>query len=683
MDKNHSPKTKMLLLVFLMMPSLLFAYDEGIFDVSSEADSFFNIVIYENPTAIPRICESSRFQSSFFSQLADAHSLGTGFEEKNMMKKLYDDGDYLKVIQTKGANYQESYIRFLAMVKLERWQEGIEELDGVRMAGDSEIDSICAIGEAVCRYFIGDFEKALLLVSGFGDDYSTYLRSLIFSAKGEDDSLIKQLAALYSDRIEPYRTYLLINSYNRKKDYSNTLAMIERMESFYPYFDGMAEIKYLKGQILYKKGYFKRSIMALQDVILKSDSSSTLFGNAYYLIGKAYFMLGDYDKMEEYLYYVKLDASRSDFKKNAEFLDGKGFFLKGDYKKASEKLKDFSSRYPEDELTQYAYQLLSQSYFYMKNYKRTEYYMGLLKSPSFFADKLIMMKYFIDYRNGVYADSISAYRDFLSKEASNPMRREAYETIIRECSSDSMRVWAFDNLNREFPESENLYMHAVSLCRVISSSCSSDFIIRFITSLKNSRKEKFEQVFMLYLKTLSDEKRHKEVLDLYGKFSADLSSSKNGASYLTALSLKEMRNTDGALFMLVSLSSGGDEFADSSLIKRAEIYFETEDSDFLKKYVESKADSSNEYVAGELYRIYGEKLLSQKRYREARDAFLKSAELYGDNRNKAAKVLLKCSDASASIGEKNEAVIFAEKALLMATDIDVLNEIKLHIEGLR
>ncbi|MGE3062247.1 MAG: tol-pal system YbgF family protein [bacterium] len=665
------------------MSLIIFPYDEGMFDSSTEIDSFIMDKNIKDAVSVKDFISEARFFNTFMENLNESYSLYASDAPKSKIRSLYESGNFEEAVRCISENYVESFIKSLAFAKLGLWQEAIAELDKTSRLKVVEVDSICSIVRAACYFGLKEYDSAFLSVKDYNDDYSSLIKALIYKSKHLDDSLIKTLLSVESERIEPERSYLLLNAYYRKKDYSNTIAMIERFEIKFPYFTEIIELKYIKGQILYKRGYFKRSIMAMQDVILGSDSNSTIVGNAYYIIGKNYFMLGDYDKMEEYLYFVKLDASRSDFKKNAEFLDGKGFFLKKDYRKAAEKLTLFIEKYPEDELTQYALQLLSQAHFYLKNYKKSSEFMDRLKSASFFADKLVMMKYFIDYKNKIYPDSISAYLSFLSKEIQNPMRREAYELIIKESSSDSLKIWSFENLNREFPESENLYVYAVSLCPLIIDKCSSEHIMKLLDNLRKYREEKFEEVMLLYLRELYGNHCYSFIVEIYSKYSRDIKNGKKEASYLTALSLNEMKNTDGALFMLEALSTGEGEYADSSALMRARIYYEIHDASFLKDYIEQIKETKNPFVEGELYRIYGRKLFVQKRYSEARDAFLMSAELFKDNRNMAALALLECSDASRELGELNESVIFAEKALLLATDIEIQNKIKLHMENLK
>ncbi|MDD3803822.1 MAG: hypothetical protein PHW02_05490 [bacterium] len=670
----------------LLLASLginLFPYEEGLFDCSSQIDSFSSQIIERNSQQYRDIIEKNNHSDIFFDLLKESTGEKTLNKNKSDIKSYYEAGKYNDAVVQKAADYTESYLKGLSFIKLKMWSEAINQFTEARRSGNSKMDSICFIAEAACRLNMQDYSVALNLVKTYNDDYSLLIKAIAYISKSHYDSVIEILSIVESERIEPDRSYLLLSSYYRKKDFSNVIKTIERFEKKYPYVNDILELKYLKGQMQYEKGYFKRSIMSLQDVILDSDSNSALLGNAYYLTGKNYFMLGDYDKMEEYLYFAKMETSLSDFKKNAEFLDGKGFFLKGDYVKASGKLTAFTKKYPDDELSQYAYQLLSQSFFYLKKYKKSAEYMSLIKTPSLFADKLVMMKYFIDYKSGAYKDSISAYMDFLAKESQNPMRREAYELIIRESSSDSQKIWSFQNLAKEFPESENLYSYAVHLAPLIVKECSIDEIMKITAVIRKNQEKKFETAFLVFLRELRREEDYRIIIELYSKYAGDLDKSKPQAAYIAALSLREMNNIDGALFMLKSISMEDDEFSDSAAVSQASIYSEMHDAAFLKKFIEEAAKNRNPHVEGELYKIYGEKLARQKNHKEAKEAFLKSADLFKDDRNMAALSLLSYSDECLLNQEKSESIIYAEKALLLATDIEVQNKIRLHLEALK
>jgi len=387
--------------------------------------------------------------------------------------------------------------------------------------------------------------------------------------------------------------------------------------------------------------------------------------------------------MEEYLTIVKMDAAKSDYKKNAEFLDGKGFFLKGDFGKASEKLIKFVKKYPDDELTQYAYQLLVQAFFYQKNYKKSQFYMSMLKSPSFYAEKLVLMKYFINYKNKIYPDSISAYLDFIAKETNNPLRRETYEIIVKEAESESLKIWAFDNLNKEYPESENIIYYAFSLCSIIIKNCSEEQIQRILANVNRYRFDEFGLLYIQFIREMFRRECYPQIVELYSKYSRDLKTERSESSYITALSLKEMKNIDGALFMLDALSQEESEFGDSSVIKKAMIYYEMYDATYIEKFISENMSVRNPFVEGELYRIYGKKLFDQKKYKESKSAYLQAVDLFKDNRNMAALALLDCSIASMQTEEREEAVIFAEKALLLATDIEVINKLKVHLDKIK
>lgn len=672
-------------LLFVFISGIaVFGFDEGLFDISGEIDSFC-LDSKDNDIQSAQIFSSSlRYDNIYIKEFREAFYLDSDkLRNEDDLYALFKKKEYDKIISASASNYQQKIIKASALYNLGKYEDAINVLNSIGLDSDMGVDSIVKIIKAACYFNLEEHSKVLELLKNQNDDYSVLMKSMVSYLKNDDESALKLLTGIESARIEPQRSYMMLNIYYKKKDYSNTMTIIELFETQYPSFERMLNLKYIKGQILYNKGYFKRSIMALQDVVLGTDSNSVLLGNAYYLIGKNYFMLGEYDKMEEYLTFVKMDASKSDFKKNAEFLDGKGFFLKGDFKKAASKLSEFTERYPDDELTQYAFQLLAQSYFYQKNYKKSKLFMSKLKHPTFFAEKLVFMKYFIDYKDRLYSDSISAYLDFIAKETGNPMRRETYETIIKEAESESLRIWAFDNLDKEFPESENIPLYASNLCATIVKTCSAEQIQRIVMNIKKYRPEKFEALFIQYMRELFAKKEYQQIVELYLKYSSDLRESKSESSYITALSLKEMKNIDGALFMLDALSREENAFKDSSMIKRAMIYYEIYDIEYLKKFVSEEGSERTPFVEGSLYRIFGKKLFEQKRYSEAKTAYLRAVELFSDNRNMAAMALLDCSVSSMLLGEKKEAVIFAEKALLMATDIEVINKLKIQLDNLK
>jgi len=51
------------------------------------------------------------------------------------------------------------------------------------------------------------------------------------------------------------------------------------------------------------------------------------------------------------------------------------------------------------------------------------------------------LKYFVDYKDGLYPDSIDAYISFIEHEKNNPFKKNAYERIIEETKSDSLKLF--------------------------------------------------------------------------------------------------------------------------------------------------------------------------------------------------------------------------------------------------
>ncbi|MEO0281527.1 MAG: hypothetical protein ABIN05_04175 [candidate division WOR-3 bacterium] len=541
------------------------------------------------------------------------------------------------------------------------------------------LKTIFYIFKGYSYYYLNDLENSLKISSEFKGDLSNILKIISLYKLQKYDDCIKTIEEFenFVNYPEIFKTYINLNFMKKnyeKLDYFCDLFLAKYLEDKDYYY-----VVYIKSQILFKKGYFKKSLDFVNQVILNEKYDSILLGNAYYLAGKNYFMLGDYDKMENFLNVFRESNISSDFKKNALFLDGKGFFLKGDYKKAIKKLEDFSIEFPEDELTIYADQMIAESYFNLKNYKKFKEYLTKRNYPDFIKDKMIYLKYFVDYKDGLYPDSIQSFISFINNEKNNPFKKNAYERIIEETDSDSLKIYYLKNYLIEFNRGEKVFQIFEKNIPFIYENLKVDFITTFFKSMDFSN-EKVCKIFYLLLNyAYKNQMNYTFVINLIQDFPDNMRFYKDEVEYILINSLKNIGNYDAALILIDKKLKIKNIFSDSLLILQFAIYSQKNDIEKLTKLVENY-DGGDIFIEAELNRFLGEKFFSLKMYSQAKEYFRKALVLYQDNREKVALVLTELAETHYALDEKENASIIAQQALFFANDINLINRIKLLIE---
>ncbi|MEJ5306867.1 MAG: hypothetical protein WHT27_01010 [candidate division WOR-3 bacterium] len=540
------------------------------------------------------------------------------------------------------------------------------------------LKNIFFIFKGYSYYNLNDLENSLKISSEFKGDLSNILKIISLYKLQKYDDCITTIEEFenFINYPEIFKIYINLNFVKKnyeKLDYFCDLFLTKFQEDkdyFY--------VVYIKSQVLFKKGYFNKSLYFVNQVILNEKYDSILLGNAYYLAGKNYFMLGDYDKMENYFNVFRESNISSDFKKNALFLDGKGFFLKGDFKKAIKKLENFSNEFPEDELTIYADQMIAESYFNIKNYKKFKEYLNKRNYPDFIKDKMVYLKYFVDYKDGLYPDSIQSFISFINNEKNNPFKKNAYERIIEETSSDSLKVYYLKNYLIEFNRGEKVFQIFEKNISFIYENLKLDFIINFFKNMDFSN-EKVCKIFYLLLNyAYKNRQDNIFVINIVQNFTDNMKFYKDEVEYLLINSLKNIGNYDAALILIDKKLKVKNSFSDSLLILQFTIYSQKNDIEKLTKLVENYGGDI--FVEAELNRFLGEKFFSLKMYSQAKDYFRKALVLYQDNRERVALVLTELAETHYALDEKENASIIAQQALFFTKDVNLINRIKLLIE---
>lgn len=633
---------------------LIFSYN-SIFDQSENVKLFFDKKNFDTENSfqtnmmikLPSMFNTHEIVRSLDSVFFDKRLPQNYIEEYYRLKKMFENKEFDLIV-----NYKPKYLK-------------------------GHLEYIYNIFQGFSYYQLQNYDKTLEISQKFYGDLSRILKIVSYYSLNQFEKVLLEFENFnnFTEYIDLFELYVHLSFL--KKDYENTLKYLDLLleklsgEKDYNYF------LYLKSQILFKKGFFKKSLSLCKNIILSEVNDSVLIGNAYYLAGKNYFMLGDYDNMENYLSVFLHTNLQSDFKKNGIFLDGKGFFIKGDYKKAIKKLEFFIEEYPEDELTVYAQQMITESYFYLKNYKKFREYFGK-NYPDFIKEKLIFFKYFSDYKEKIYNDSITAYIAFIENEPNNPFKKNAYEKIIQESDNDSLKLKYLTEYILEYSRSENFYTIFENNIPFIYKMSDKKFIFDFFTSLnfKEERNCKLLFLFSNYLYTVKD---FNFLIKLAQNNLEELFFYRNEIKFLYIKALKDIGNYEAAIFLIDKNIETQKEMVDSLILIKFEIFSKMDHIENMKKIVE-KIQVSNIFFEGELNRMLAEKLIEKKAYTDAKTYLKKALVLYSDNRNMVALTLIELSDVEEFLGNNENSMIFAQQALLFATDINLINRIKLKLE---
>lgn len=593
------------------------------------------------------------------------------------MLLLYERGLYERLRNYKPQNYIEHYIRTASYIAEGLYDSALYANNRLKEYKLPAIDTLSTLIDGAVLYITGHEDSAYELVKYGNDNYYRYIYALCLLKRNSPDSALSVLQKINTHKINHSSYIVMTDILIEKEKYSEAMNYIENFEEEFKQSEKMPYILYAKGYIYYKRGYFNRSISILKEMTAIARNS-ILKGNAMYLIGKNYFMLGDYENMENSLQLVKNELIPSDFRKNAIFLDGKGMFFNGDYRKAADKLEEFIALYPEDFLTPYAYQILAQSYFYMEEYTKSLKYIKSIKNPEFVVDKLIMMKYFIDYKQGVYDDSISAYISFIDREKNNPLRKDAYEYIISSTDDIEIEIEFLRKYLAEFPDNEEFYPYFAKTADYLVFYERFSDIYWFCDMLATYINPCRDRVFTEIINKMHELKMHAEIVEFYSRYADKYSKEDFSVVYRVGRILINNNDYEGAQLLFANLIEEDTPYADSSIISTGEVYALSDNIDGINRLIAQVGDPLK---LGFLYRFRGDILQRKREYEHAVNSYLTSAEMFGENRNDAAVSIVKAAQSAYAKKDYDYARILLDRASILAQETEVINRIKvLHEE---
>lgn len=595
------------------------------------------------------------------------------------MLLLYERGLHSRIRSYSPENYIEQYLIISSYIADKYYDSAALENKKLRQYNIPSIDSLSMLIDGVIQYKVGNIDSAYDLVKYSDNNYSLYLSALCLLKRDRPDSSLTMLQNINTHSITHSSYIVMTDIFIEKEEYSNALNYIENFEEEFKQSEKMPYMMYAKGYIYYKRGYFKRSIGILEQMT-QIARNSVLKGNAMYLIGKNYFMLGDYANMEKSLQMVKNDLIPSDFRKNAIFLDGKGMFFNGDYRKAAVKLEEFIAIYPEDFLTPYAYQILAQSYFYMGKYTKSLSYIESIKNPEFVVDKLVLMKYFIDYKQGLYGDSISAYISFIDREKNNPLRKDAYEYIIANSDIMELKIDYLRKYLAEFPDNEDFSTYVgPAIDYIVFYERFSD-IYWFADMLSRYMNPCRDDVFSALLDKMYELNMNTQIVEFYSKYADNYINEDYMTVYRVARILMSSKDYDGAQLLLQHIYELQSDYADSAIIMLGDIYYNTDNIEGISTLI---SQCEEPVILGFLYRNKGDILNRERDYQHAVNTYIISAEMFGEERNDAAVSLISAARSAYANNDADYAHILLERASVLALETDVINIIKVLHEEFR
>ncbi len=669
---------KIIFIIFILLSILLNA--NNIEGINSNFHNIKRFYCYENTEFQFNISEYIYSYDNFTYRLLNQVILENKNNE-NIDDSLINDfykGLYLRITKSETHNYFEDYIKLYAFIMLNDTMNSKLMMNKLKQYNKKEIDSILMIVKSANLVRQKKYKEAYQLIKNYKDDFSLYIRSIFYIENNDKEKALIILKKISNKRLLEDTYILIAEILLEKKSYNQALSYIDNFEKYFMQSKNYYTNLYLKGLVYYHKGYFNKSIKILREVTLKSRNSK-IKGNAYYLIGKNYFMLGKYDEMEKYLSYVKNPLIKSDYKKNALFLDGKGMFFKGEYNKAINKFLEFLNEYPNDFLTPYAYQLLAESYFNVNDYDKVIYYMNKVDKPNFLKKKLIYLKYFIDYKNGVYSDSINAYIDFLRKEKDNPLRNEIYDYIFSNSNNDSLKNELLKQYINEFPDNKKNVNYVIELIPFLIFEELTDDIYFYSNKVKKYFPKQKDIVFTSFINKMIEMGMYKQTIEYYTRYAEFFEKENSQIMYKIAKILLNENNEKGCEILLKNIiEKFQDEYSDSSYIYLSKIYLKDNNIKQMELlYRNYRKLQKNMFIEALLLYNIGLYYKNNAYYDKAMEVLLESAEDFGEYRNEAAQSLLEASECAYKNNDKEYASILLEKAELLATEIDILNTIKI------
>lgn len=593
---------------------------------------------------------------------------------------------YSGLTRMQSGNYIEHFIKLRSFFEDGDYDSAYVYISLIRELDEHRLDSIMDITEAAILYSEGHYDSALAIAGSNNDDYSMYIRAVDNYRKGNVDSASVLLMSVSNKQIMPSKYILLTEILLSKSEYNNALDYADLFINNYQQSAEFYYVLYMKGDILYKKGYFRKSIDELKTVAEKSKNS-VLKGNAYYLIGKNYFMLGDYSNMEKYLSYVKNPLIPSDYERNAQFLDGKGMFFDGKYRKSIEKLERFIDEYPDDFLTPYAYQILAQSYFYLHRYDNALKYINSIENPEFVVDKLVQMKYFIDYKSGVYPDSITAWEQFLNNEKNNPLRNEVYLQILNNTNDNAKKLDYLKQYIDEFPsdkETPELFNQLIDYIVFYEHFDELYYIMdRFVRQFPEAKARFIEKI----IAKMYELEIYERIVDFYTRYSSEGEDDNPEVLFPVTKALFTMNNPEGAVILIENIigntNQSENEYIDSMFIILSDYYKESGKLDEMEDLIEKTSPQEKSSLRAHLLLMKGILLRNLKNYEASVNVLITGAELFGEERDNAAELLIEASHSAYLNNDREYARMLLERAELLATRTDLLNRIKVEHERIR
>ncbi|MFO8061593.1 MAG: hypothetical protein R6U31_01555 [bacterium] len=586
----------------------------------------------------------------------------------------------------KSDNYIEHFIKIKSFFEDGDYDSAHAYISLIREMDEHRLDSVMDITEAVILYSEGYYDSSIAIAGSNNDDYSLYIRAIDNYRQGNIDSALVLLRSVSNKQIMPSKYILVTEMFLSKREYNNALDYADLFINNYQQSAEFYYVLYMKGDILYKKGYFRKSIDELMTVAEKSKNS-ILKGNAYYLIGKNYFMLGDYSNMEKYLSYVKNPLIPSDYERNAQFLDGKGMFFDGKYSKSIEKLEHFIDEYPDDFLTPYAYQILAQSYFYLEEYDNALKYINSIENPEFVVDKLIQMKYFIDYKNGVYPDSITAWKEFLENEKNNPLRNEVYLQILNNTDDNAEKLDYLKQYIDEFPSDKatpQLFAQLIDYIVFYEHFDELYYIMdRFARQFPDMKSAFIEKI----ITKMYELEIYERIVDFYTRYSREGEDDNPEVLFPVTKALFKMINPEGAVILIENtienMPHNENEYIDSMFIVLSDYYKESGKIDELDDLIEQTSLQEDNSLRAHLLLRKGILLRKLKNYEASVNILIRGAELFGEQRDNAAELLIEASRSAYLNNDSEYARMLLERAELLAARTDLLNRIKVEYERIK
>lgn len=208
--------------------------------------------------------------------------------------------------------------------------------------------------------------------------------------------------------------YMIVNIYNRQKDYKSLIDYAEEKLSEKRKYSNESDIRMLLGEAYYQKEKYSKALPHFQTYVDKKGTSNK---QMVYRLGDCYFREQNYEKAEEYLklvassddemgqtasyylghIYLKIEnqpfalsalekASEKDYVKEIQeqalFDVGKLYYQSKNFDRAVQALKTLNEKYPSHLFKKQVRELLSESYLNTNNYEEAITYIDGIKNQT-------------------------------------------------------------------------------------------------------------------------------------------------------------------------------------------------------------------------------------------------------------------------------------------------------------